>query len=276
MKKRILAILLAIALLSSVAGVVAYAAEVQCPQCGLKFSDYKDENNNTITANKQLEDHLKNDCKYTYQCAYCEKWFNNETTRDTHETACSKNPANVTKFYCSVKDCPYYGSSTNTTKYFTSAEDLENHMKSAHASSFKCEYCGLVFDTAADLQAHYDGVHKEDTNALHCPYKDCHYIAYSISDYNNHIAANHQKDGEQVTPRDNMQRFFDKYFMGIGLNVNENSFSSVVRIFAYVTEVFMSVFTDSGASEVFQFAGDSGVTYFFETIVPHFWALFTE
>ena len=63
--------------------------------------------------------------------------------------------------------------------------------------------------------------------------------------------------------------------MGIGLNVDTNSFSSIVRVFAYVTEVFMSVFTDSGASEVFQFAGDSGVTYFFETIVPHFWEIYT-
>ena len=246
MKKRILAILLAIALLSSVVAVVAYAADVKCSYCSNTFPDQT-----------TLDDHLaKNkatkkckDCNWEYEYHTCSQAAITaaETAYNEHYKAMHTES---TKYYCTFDNCPYNKSSEN--------------------------WNGSSFDSTAALESHIASFHTEDANALHCPYKDCHYIAYSISDYNNHIAANHQKDGEQVTPRDNAQRFFDKYFMGIGLNVNENSFSSVVRIFAYVTEVFMSVFTDSGASEVFQFAGDSGVTYFFETIVPHFWALFTE
>ena len=288
MKKRILAILLAIALLSSVAGVVAYAAEVytttsessttkdgvttysvtvlynndkKCEKCnsflvsakeatGTSTSSSTDALNKAKSAAKAAWDsayaeHFNNCCK----CATCGMAFDSLSAYNSHVS--TAHP--VAHYYCPYK-CDYNINSNDGKLYFATAEELEAHIASNHV---------------------------ENPNALHCPYKDkdgvkCTYIAYSISDYNNHIAANHQKDGEQVTPRDNIQRFFDKYFMGIGLNVNENSFSSVVRIFAYVTEVFMSVFTDSGASEVFQFAGDSGVTYFFETIVPHFWALFTE
>lgn len=251
MKKRILAILLAIALLSSVAGVVAYAADPAKPKCSFCSTEFENAT--------ELSNHL-NTYQRTKTCPICGNDSAGKPVWSYEYSACSSTSISAAEsaynehykamhsesitYHCTFKDCPYY------EKY--------------------------GFATAAELEAHIASTHTENTNALHCPYKDCNYIAYSISDYNNHIAANHQKDGEQVTPRDNMQRFFDKYFMGIGLNVNENSFSSVVRIFAYVTEVFMSVFTDSGASEVFQFAGDSGVTYFFETIVPHFWALFTE
>ena len=224
MKKRILAILLAIALLSSVAAVVAYAAGGTCVKCGQVFAT--DDAFNAHVAS----------CDYV-KCPYCGTYYPGSQI-DDHKAACDKNPANVEP-----------------------------------AKEYKCSECGQVFESADDLKAHYEQRHTENTNALHCPY--CNFIAPNISAYNDHLAANHQKDGEQVTPRDNAERFFDKYVMGIGLNVDTNSFSSVVRVFAYVTEVLMSVFTDSGASEVFQFAGDSGVTYFFETIVPHFWAIFT-
>ncbi len=226
MKKRILAILLAIALLSSVAAVVAYAAGGTCVKCGQVF-----------TTDDAFNSHIAT-CDYQ-KCPYCNNYYGQAQIND-HKAACEKNPANV-----------------------------------APAKEYKCSECGQTFESADDLKAHYEQRHTENTNAMHCPYEGCHYVAFSITDYNNHIAANHQKDGEQVTPRDNVQRFFDKYVMGIGLNVDTNSFSSVVRVFAYITEVLMSVFTDSGASEVFQFAGDSGVTYFFETIVPHFWSIFT-
>lgn len=226
MKKRILAILLAIALLSSVVAVVAYAAGGTCAKCKQTFTDDAAYNSHVASCNYE-------------QCGYCGLYFSPAALAN-HEKVCEKNPENVVP-----------------------------------AKEYKCTECGQVFETADDLKAHYEQRHTENTNAMHCPYEGCHYVAFSITDYNNHIAANHQKDGEQVTPRDNVQRFFDKYVMGIGLNVDTNSFSSVVRVFAYITEVLMSVFTDSGASEVFQFAGDSGVTYFFETIVPHFWSIFT-
>ena len=224
MKKRILAIILAIALLSSVAAVVAYAAGGTCSKCKTTFTDDAAYNAHVASCNYE-------------QCGYCGQYFSPSAIAN-HESVCEKNPANVTP-----------------------------------AKEYTCTECGQVFETADDLKAHYEQRHTDSTNALHCPY--CNFIAPNISAYNEHISANHQKDGEQVTPRDNIERFFDKYVMGICLNVDTNSFSSVVRIFAYVTEVFMSVFTASGASEVFQFAGDSGVTYFFETIVPHFWAIFT-
>ena len=232
MKKRILAILLAIALLSSVAAVVAYAAgEYKCAFCGTGF-DSESALNSHLTSNTASK--KCPDCEWTYDYSKC-----SPTSISAAETAYNEH---------------YKAMHTESTKY-------------------TCSECGQTFESAEDLKSHYEQRHTENTNALHCPY--CKYIAPNISAYNDHLAANHQKDGEQVTPRDNAERFFDKYVMGIGLNVDTNSFSSVVRVFAYVTEVLMSVFTDSGASEVFQFAGDSGVTYFFETIVPHFWAIFT-
>ena len=231
MKKRILAILLAIALLSSVATVIAYAAgEYSCPQCATKFDT--------------------------------------EDARDQHMSE------NKSELKCSKCDWVYvfYACKSGAAKEANDA--LTAHLETHKTPTiYTCSECGQTFESADDLKAHYEQRHTENTNALHCPY--CKFIAPNISAYNDHLAANHQKDGEQVTPRDNAERFFDKYVMGIGLNVDTNSFSSVVRVFAYITEVLMSVFTDSGASEVFQFAGDSGVTYFFETIVPHFWSIFT-
>lgn len=223
MKKRILAILLAIALLSSVAGVVAYAAGGTCIKCGQVF-----------TSDDAFNSHIAS-CDYV-KCPYCNVYYGG-TQIEAHKAACEKNPANV-------KDPTVY----------------------------KCTECGQEFESADDLKAHYEQRHTDNTNALHCPY--CEFIAPNISAYNDHLAANHQKDGHQVTPRDNAERFFDKYVLGIGLNVDTNSFSSVVRVFAYITEVLMSVFTDSGAAGVFTDAGTSGVAYFFETIVPHFWAMF--
>ncbi len=231
MKKRILAIILAIALLSSVAAVVAYAAgEYSCPQCASKFD-----------SETARDDHMASNLKEV-KCSQCEWSYS------------------------------YYACKSGAAKEANDA--LTTHLKTHETpTTYTCTECGQTFETADDLKAHYEQRHTDSTNALHCPY--CNFIAPNISAYNEHISANHQKDGEQVTPRDNIERFFDKYVMGIGLNVDTNSFSSVVRIFAYVTEVFMSVFTDSGASEVFQFAGDSGVTYFFETMVPYFWAIFS-
>lgn len=230
MKKRILAILLAIALLSSVAGVVAYAAgEYSCPQCAAKFDS--------------------------------------EAARDAHINS------NLKELKCSQCDWAYtyYACKSGAAKEANDA--LTAHLKTHETPTvYTCTECGQTFESADDLKAHYEQRHTDNTNALHCPY--CEFIAPNISAYNDHLAANHQKDGHQVTPRDNAERFFDKYVLGIGLNVDTNSFSSVVRVFAYITEVLMSVFTDSGAAGVFTDAGTSGVAYFFETIVPHFWAMF--
>ena len=234
MKKRILAILLAIALLSSVAAVVAYAAgEFPCPQCNAKFDS-------SAELQKHLEDNFK-----TLECS---------------NSGCNWSYS-------------YYVCKAGATKEANDA--LTAHLKTHETPIvYTCTEpgCGQVFESAEDLKAHYEQRHTENTNALHCPY--CEFIAPNISAYNDHLAANHQKDGHQVTPRDNAERFFDKYVLGIGLNVDTNSFSSVVRVFAYITEVLMSVFTDSGAAGVFTDAGTSGVAYFFETIVPHFWAMF--
>ncbi len=215
MKRKILAIVLSIALVSSFA-VVAFAAGGTCPKCGTAF-----------TSDASYEAHISS-CPYV-QCGYCGDYFQNAATLAKHEAVCEKNPDNAPE-----------------------------------AKVFKCDKCDLVFENAADLAAHIDQVHTHPDNAIPCPYDDCNYIATSIEDYNNHIAANH---GEG-TVWDVIMRQFDKYVMGINLNVPTNSFTSVVRVFAYIVEVFMSVFTESGLQEVFQSAGDSGVAYFFESLVP--------
>ena len=216
MKRKILALVLALALLSSFAVVAfANASNLTCDKCGTQFA-----------SSTEYDSHVKS-CSYV-QCGYCGKYFQNSEVLKAHQAVCENAPA------------------------------------PEPAKEFKCNDCNLVFETAADLAAHIDQVHKHPDNAIPCPYDGCSYIATSIEDYNNHIAANH---GEG-TVWDVIMRQFDKYVMGINLNVSTNSFTSVVRVFAYIVEVFMSVFTESGLQEVFQSAGDSGVAYFFESLVP--------
>lgn len=104
-------------------------------------------------------------------CGICEKVFQNQKNLKRHLLVHSDVPK--------CKTCK---------KKFKSEEELMEHNKQKHSTTFVCDQCGNTFERKQSLKRHRTIKHAtDDYNALKCPINGCEKVFAVKSIYEDHI-----------------------------------------------------------------------------------------
>jgi uncharacterized Zn-finger protein len=115
-----------------------------------------------------------------FKCDQCDSSFFRSGTLATH----NQSVHNKIRFVCTVKGCD---------KSYSRQGELNNHIKSFHeGQEHRCDQCGKVSTTKANLKKHILTVHSDERQFV-CSFDNCGKLFTQSSNLNTHIKSIHER-----------------------------------------------------------------------------------